>query len=141
MDIMEEVLPINPDDWELVQGKHKLAYPYNRSVMTLQRVFNDLACVTEPTGDPNIPPAVKKAKILRHQLRKKTEGTTGSPEAEDMVLGIDDEEGDEDKEAEEAADEDEDEDEEDANKEEESKDDLAEFFDSRTGSEYPPSVI
>ena len=49
MDIMEEVFLISPDDWEVVQGKHKLAYPYNRSIGTLQHVLNDLARVTEPT--------------------------------------------------------------------------------------------
>ena len=129
MDIMEEMLPINLDDWEVVQRTHTLTYPYNRSVMTLQRVFNDLARVTEPTGDPNIPPAVKKAKVLRHKLREKTEGTTGSPEAEDMVLGIDNEEEDEDEEAEDDASEYKNEGE--ANKEEDG-DDIV---------EYPPSVI
>ena len=129
MDIMEDVLPINLDDWEVVQRTHALTYPFSRSVMTLQRVFNDLARVTEPTGDPNIPPAVKKAKVLRHKLREKTEGTTGSPEAEDMVLGIDNEEDDEDEEAEDDAGEDKNEDEE---YKEEDGDDLV---------EYPPSVI
>ncbi len=135
MDIMEEVLPINPDDWEAVQSRHEQVYPYNRTVVLLQHVFNDLNHVTEPTGNPNIPPAVKRAKVLRHQLCEKTEGTMSSPDADDMVLGLHDEEGAEDQDADEDEDEEE---EEEANKEE--GDDLAEFFNSCTGGDYP-SVI
>ena len=135
MDIMEEILPINPDDWEAVQIRHEQAYPYNRTVVSLQRVFNDLARVTEPTGDPNIPPAVKRAKVLRHQLREKTDGTTGSPDADDLVLGLGDEEEEEDVVEQGAG---EDDNEEEGNEEE--GDDLAELFDSRTGGDYPSVV-
>ena len=91
MQMIEDTLPINPDDWLVVQSNHTKAYP-GRTIPALQRVFNDLARVTEPTGDPNIPPAVKMAKILRHRLREKTDGTMGSPDAEDgMMIGVGDE--------------------------------------------------
>ena len=105
--------------------------------------------VTEPTGDPNIPPAVKMAKILRHRLREKTDGTTGSPDAEDgMMLGVGDEFEEEDEDVvinianEDDDDDDDDGDVDDDNEievevEDEEGDELAEYFNRRA----VPSVI
>jgi hypothetical protein len=63
MDVLQEIKPINPDEWERVKSQHDIAFPgFNRTVATLQHVYSDLAHVVEPTGDPNIPRPVKKQK-------------------------------------------------------------------------------
>ena len=84
MEVLQEIKPINPDEWERVKSQHDIAFPgFNRTVATLQRVYGDLARVAEPTGDPNIPRPVKKAKEIRELIREKTDGTTGSPDADE----------------------------------------------------------
>lgn len=86
MDVLQEIKPINPDEWERVKSQHDIAFPgFNRTVATLQRVYSDLARVVEPTGDPNIPRPVKKAKEIRELIREKTDGTTGSPDADEVM--------------------------------------------------------
>ena len=84
MEVLQEIKPINPDEWERVKSQHDIAFPgFNCTIATLQRVYSDLARVVEPTGDPNIPRPVKKAKEIRELIREKTDGTTGSPDADE----------------------------------------------------------
>ncbi len=69
MDVLQEIKPINPDEWERVKSQHDIPFPgFNRTVATLQRVYSDLARVVEPTGDLNIPRPVKKAKEIRELI-------------------------------------------------------------------------
>ena len=95
LDVLEEIRPINPEEWDRVKSQHDIAFPgFHRTVATLQRVYSDLARVVEPTGDPNIPRPVKKAKIVRELIREKTDGTTGSPD--DELMDDDDDDDDDD---------------------------------------------
>lgn len=95
LEVLEEIRPINPEEWDRVKSQHDNAFPgFHRTVATLQRVYSDLARVVEPTGDPNIPRPVKKAKIVRELIREKTDGTTGSPD--DELMDDDDDDDDDD---------------------------------------------
>ena len=81
LDAIDDVLPINPEEWEQVRALHNERYEWHRrTTKTLIRIFGELARTTEPTGSPNIPPAVKLAKDIRERIKAKTDGTTGSPD-------------------------------------------------------------
>jgi hypothetical protein len=65
LDIMESRLPVGPDQWELVLTKHNETYAaHNRSVSSLKRAYQNLLRKTMPTGDPDCPPKVRKAKQI-----------------------------------------------------------------------------
>ena len=84
LDIMEDILPINPTEWETVLLNHQQSFP-RRTLASIQRRFNELVRTTEPTGDPNIPRSVRRAKTIRDMIVEKTDGTTGSPEGEEQL--------------------------------------------------------
>ena len=90
LDGLEHHLPINPTEWNTVLLHHQERYA-RRTLAAIQRRFNELARTTEPTGDPNIPPMVRRAKDIRDAIMEKTDGTTGSP-GDDKQLGSDEEE-------------------------------------------------
>ena len=76
---MEEVVPLNSDDWDRVKELHDEQFARkNRSVVALTRKFQQLYRTSEPTGDPNIPPDVEWALNIREMMREKADGTTGS---------------------------------------------------------------
>ena len=82
LDAIDDVLPINPAEWEQVRALHNVKYEWHkRTTKTLMRVYGKLAHTFEPTGSPNMPPAMKLAKEVREKIKAKTDGTTGSPEA------------------------------------------------------------
>ena len=87
---LEEHLPINPTEWNTVLLHHQERYA-RRTLAAIQRRFNELARTTEPTGDPNIPPVVQRAKGICDVIMEKADGTTGSP-GDDKQLGSDEEE-------------------------------------------------
>ncbi len=93
LEVMAEVIPINPDDWDRVKLKHDAAYAaFDRPVSSLLRQYGDLTRVVEPTGDPNIPRLVKKAKEVKELIHEKTDGTTGSPDGHELLnLSLEDE--------------------------------------------------
>ena len=63
-----------------------------RTTKTLMRIFGELARTTEPTGNPRIPVAVKLVKKIQERIRAKTDGTTGSPEDDELLGDSDDDE-------------------------------------------------
>jgi len=94
---IDEFLPINPEEWEQVKALHDQRYAsMRRTVKTLMRVFGELARTTEPTGSPRMPPTVKLAKEVRERIRAKTDGTTGSPEDDELLFDeVDEDDGEE----------------------------------------------
>ena len=63
---MAEVIPINSDDWERVKLQHDAAYgAFDCPVSLLLHQNGHLTRVVVPTGDPNIPRPVKKAKEVK----------------------------------------------------------------------------
>ena len=72
LDILERRLPCSGTEWSLVANEHAEMYPDNeRNVDSLQRQYQSLLRRREPTGDPNCPPDVKKAKAIDRLLKAK----------------------------------------------------------------------
>ena len=63
LDLVEEHLPISNIEWERIEHLHKCNFPgENRTKESLKRKFQDLYRTKIPTGDPHIPPHIKRAK-------------------------------------------------------------------------------
>jgi hypothetical protein len=71
---IEDVLPIGQQEWERVIEKHIRYYPQNqRDAALLQQKFQQLYNTAAPTGDPNIPAAVLRAKAIRNDLETRAD--------------------------------------------------------------------
>ncbi len=82
--IVEQILPVDGEDWEEVARLHNLNFPTNgRDASKLKRKFQQLYRVEMPTGNPMCPPDVRMAKRIREQIRDKTEIDDGE---EELVL-------------------------------------------------------
>ena len=68
--LMEEILPIGPDEWELTVSRHAIPYS-GRDVEGLRRKYNTLHRKKCPTGDPNIPWEVDLAKRIKFNIGEK----------------------------------------------------------------------
>jgi hypothetical protein len=65
LDIIEDILPIGPIDWDRVTQRHIAYYPgHGRTRETLKRKFATLYNHKKPTGDPTCPPHVRNAKRI-----------------------------------------------------------------------------
>ena len=79
LDIMLSVLPIGPQEWEEVAELHSVSFP-GRDVVSLRRKFTTLHRKKIPTGDPNMPPAVRLAKQVKYAIADKAELGDGTGE-------------------------------------------------------------
>ena len=80
--VLEAVLPLSPADWEEVKIRHDERFTsLQRPVSALMRKFTVLHRRKEPTGNPDIPSPVLKAKRIRNLIDEKTEGTRGSADS------------------------------------------------------------
>ena len=68
--IMEQIVPIGPDEWDMVVSQHSISYP-GRDVDSLRRKYHSVARKSIPTGDPNMPPEVRMAKRCKHLIGAK----------------------------------------------------------------------
>ena len=69
LDLVDEIFPISATQWDCVAELHLSRYPdKGRSVDSLKRKFKELHLKRIPTGDPNCPPAVCRAKRLRRAI-------------------------------------------------------------------------
>jgi len=65
LEILERRLPTSGSEWSLVASEHSETYPtMERNVESIKRQYQSLLRRREPTGDPNCPPDVKKAKAI-----------------------------------------------------------------------------
>lgn len=102
---IEKILPIGMIEWDAVLFEHERQFPEGacRTREGLKRKFASLYKLQMPTGDPNIPPDVLRAKKLYQEIKKKAEIAEGEeeeelePDPDDESL--DGEEGDADKDA------------------------------------------
>jgi hypothetical protein len=63
LDIVKSFLPISAQNWQAVADVHLENYRQEaRTAESLRRKFQEIARRTGPTGDPNCPPYVIKAK-------------------------------------------------------------------------------
>ena len=104
---IQEVLPIGPQEWERVVEIHARTYPETqRDAASLRRKFSQLYSTTAPTGDPNIPANVYRAKAIRNAIETRADtddmsagcdnipiavGDIGLPDDEEEVLDKDQE--------------------------------------------------
>ena len=76
LDIVEEVLPRSPNEWEEVSRRHIENYP-GRTLDSIRRKFNALANHKKPTGDPHCPPTVRRAKRIFALIRERMDISDG----------------------------------------------------------------
>jgi hypothetical protein len=92
---VEEVLPIGGDEWDQVRDLHLERYPdHDRNTLSLRRKFTELHKSTIPTGDPNIPRSVLRAKEIFARIISRAD--TADHDINDDELGFDDNGGDDD---------------------------------------------
>ncbi len=80
LDAIDNVLPINPAECEQVRALHNVKYEcHKHTTKTLMRVYGKLARTSEPTGSPNMPPAVSVGNVgyvVSAKLSQKSVGLT-----------------------------------------------------------------
>lgn len=67
LDLMEESLPIGPEEWEKLVSDRSSVYA-GRTVNSLRRKYKILHRKPIPTGDPTIPSEVKQAKRVKFMI-------------------------------------------------------------------------
>jgi hypothetical protein len=91
LDRIEDILPIGPQEWDDVSEAHTDRFPLkNRDTISLRRKFNEFVNSKKPTGDPNCPPHIKRAKDIQRMIIAKSD--SGSGMLNDDEIGFDDEE-------------------------------------------------
>ena len=74
MKIIDELVPIEGKEWDIVQRKHLEAYAHmDRTVGLIERKYNLLAKTKMPTGDPHCPEEVRLAKRIKVKIYKQAD--------------------------------------------------------------------
>jgi hypothetical protein len=82
MDLVESFLPISSQTWQAVAEVHLENYRKEaRTAESLRRKFQEISRRTGPTGDPNCPPYVIRAKQINRQLIQMIDASSGGSEA------------------------------------------------------------
>ena len=82
LDIIESLLPISAENWQAVADSHLENYRREaRTAESLRRKFQEISRRTGPTGDPNCPPYVIRAKRINRQLIQMIDASSGGSEA------------------------------------------------------------
>jgi len=109
LDCIDEHLPIGPDEWDRVHRDHLLHFPnMGRTKESLKKKFTSMYQKRTPTGDPNCPSEIRRAKQLYEEIKKKSDLS----DCEDGRLTSGDEDKEEEQEEEEASNNDNDDDDE-----------------------------
>jgi hypothetical protein len=81
LEMVKAIIPIGNPDWEKILNKHASRYPTKDSTAKLlKRKVQELARTKIPTGDPNMPPHIRKAKHFYYKIVLATDGSTGASE-------------------------------------------------------------
>ena len=99
LDILEDLIPFQPEEWDEVKARFDARYAKKRrGIKAIKRRYEVLYCTKEPTGDPRIPSPVLRAQHVYNMINEKMDATRGSPESglNVPVLGGGDEEEEED---------------------------------------------
>jgi hypothetical protein len=84
--IIDDVLPVGPDQWTKVLDLHAEKFGDQcRDNISIKRKFAKLAKSTCPTGDPNCPADVRFAKRIHREIVKKMDAAA---EVEDSEIGF-----------------------------------------------------
>ena len=91
MDLVESFLPISEQNWQAIADVHLENYCREaRTAESLRRKFQEISRRAGPTGDPNCPPYVIKAKQINRQLVQMIDASSGGSEAERSDDGLSD---------------------------------------------------
>ena len=81
---IERFLPIGPYEWDRVLAEHESHFPEaGRTKESLKRKFTMLYKTRHPTGDPDIPEDVLRAKRVYEEIKKKAEVSEGEGSDDD----------------------------------------------------------
>jgi len=73
LDTIESILPIGSGEWDRVMIEHSIDFQeQHRTMESLRRKFRDLHLKKAPTGDPNMPATVRRAKEINLLIRQKS---------------------------------------------------------------------
>ena len=94
LDLVEEHLPLGQDHWQNLATEYNSTYPQRaRDYESLRNKFKSLFKVNKPTGDPNCPPQVARAKRLYRMIENRSAGLDmdddGADDAEDAGVDAD----------------------------------------------------
>ena len=91
LNLLEQHLPISGTEWDRVEAAHKVKFPLeDRSRDSLKRKFQDLYRTKIPTGDPFIPPEVRRAKMI-HQLMEERINSSDCEGTDNVEIIVDEE--------------------------------------------------
>jgi hypothetical protein len=91
IETVAEVIPLSAPEWEEIARIHASKFPtHDRTADCLKRKFNDICRMRRPTGDPNIPPYVLRAKQVREKMIEVCDGCNGEPEDDADSVGSED---------------------------------------------------
>ena len=71
LEVVERILPLGSNCWDRVACEFNIARPRGtdeRDGDSLKRKFKALYGVRKPTGDPTIPPQVRRAKLIKRMI-------------------------------------------------------------------------
>ncbi len=91
LDLVKSFLPHSAQNWQAAANVH--LENYRREAQTaesLRRKFQEISCRTGPTGDPNCPNYVIKAKQINRQLIQMIDASSGGLEAKRSEDGLSD---------------------------------------------------
>jgi hypothetical protein len=82
MQVCEDILPMGKYEWERVTTRYNSKYPRRqRKMVNLRNQFNTFAKAKPPTGDPDCPPLVRRAKrVVRRTTEKAGMEVLNDPE-------------------------------------------------------------
>ena len=73
LDAIETIIPIGSGEWERVEVTHSVDFEEKkRTADSLKRKFRQLYLTKVPTGDPNMPETVRRAKEINLKIRDKS---------------------------------------------------------------------
>ena len=76
LDILYEHLPRGGNEWELVVEEFNKKTPAQRDVESCRRKYKSLKNVRKPTGDPDCPDNVKRAKRIQREIETRISAST-----------------------------------------------------------------
>ena len=78
LDTLDKHKPISKEEWDLVESEHGSMYPeQGRTADSIRRKFSSLYRKKMPTGDPNCPLPVRRAKRIHIAINQKAELSDG----------------------------------------------------------------
>ena len=84
LDTLDKHLPIGKEEWDRTTAEHLTMYPEQaRTVESIRRKFATLYRKKMPTGDPNCPEPVRRAKRIHVAINQKAELSDGHDDSSD----------------------------------------------------------